>query len=249
MAAWGVMVAYTFQLYFDFSAYSEMATGIGRLLGLELPINFNRPYWARNVSEFWARWHITLSSWLRDYLYISLGGNRKGLPRTLLNLMITMVLGGLWHGAAWTFVIWGAYHGLLLVIHHLTRERHLLRWGGVNWALTFAGVVVGWVFFRSTSLEMALHIIGSMAGLHGLGGLADVQSLLGIRLLALIGLCALIEWRVPALATLSVPQDTTRVPHLWGWVPPVLQAAALIVLLVASILSLDQAQQFLYFRF
>lgn len=248
VAAWGVMVAYSLQLYFDFSAYSEMAVGLGRLLGLELPVNFNRPYRSHNISEFWERWHITLSTWLRDYLYIPLGGSRKGLPRTLINLVITMALGGLWHGAAWTFVIWGLYHGGMLVIYHATRGRQPIRWRGLSWLLTFAGVVIGWVFFRSTSPEMAFHIIGSMVGLHGLG-LADVQALLGFRLLALLGLCALIEWRVPALATLQLPKGTTQVPRLWGWVPPALQAAVLIVLLVASILSLDQAQQFLYFRF
>ena len=114
--------AYAFQIYFDFSGYTDIALGVSRLFGLQLPQNFDRPYLARSPREFWQRWHISLSTWLRDYLYVSLGGNRGSRVRTYLNLLVTMVLGGLWHGASWTFVLWGAYHGVLLVAHRLLRE-------------------------------------------------------------------------------------------------------------------------------
>lgn len=248
IGAWGAMLGYTFQLYFDFSAYSEMAVGLGHWLGLDLPINFNRPYRSHNISEFWTRWHITLSSWLRDYLYIPLGGSRQGNARTLVNLVITMFLGGLWHGAGWTFVAWGLYHGLLLVIYHTTRERNLIRWRPLSWALTFVGVVFGWVLFRAETFGMAAHLSGSMLGLHGFEGLAALDNVLGMRLIALLALCATIEAFVPAVVTLGAPDGAMRVPRR-GWLVPAVQVVALVVLFVAAVMSLDNAQQFLYFRF
>src|SRR5690349_18062139 len=161
-ATWLAMLGYTFQLYFDFSGYSAMAVGLGILFGLRIPQNFNSPYRAENPSDFWRRWHISLSTVMRDYLYIPLGGNRDGTWRTYRNLMITMLLGGLWHGASWTFVAWGAYHGLLLSAYRA--------WGS-SWdklattlrrAGTFVLVVVGWVFFRSSSFAMAGEILRRM---------------------------------------------------------------------------------------
>jgi len=170
-AAWGAALAYTFQLYFDFSGYSDMAVGLGKMIGVELPINFNSPYKAQSIADFWRRWHMTLSRFLRDYLYIPLGGNRKGPVRRYLNLFITMLLGGLWHGAGWTFVVWGALHGLLLSINHLWQElAERMRLGGqkllrpVYWALTFGCVVVGWVIFRAQSLSAAGRMLEGMAG-------------------------------------------------------------------------------------
>lgn len=176
--SWVGALAFTLQIYFDFSGYSDMAIGLSRLFGVKLPLNFNSPYKAPNIIHFWRRWHITLSRFLRDYLYIPMGGNRKGFCRRYLNVMITMLLGGLWHGAGWTFIIWGGLHGLYLVINHA--------WHGLRRALgqdfgqpsrcgnflsrgiTFLAVVFGWVFFRAESLEDALRIIKGMACLNGM---------------------------------------------------------------------------------
>ena len=175
--AWGGALAYTLQLYFDFSGYSDMAIGLSYMIGVRLPLNFNSPYKAVSIADFWRRWHMTLSRFLRDYLYVPMGGNRKGPARRYLNLMATMLLGGLWHGAGWTFVIWGGLHGLYLVIHQawqafrkrlghdLANTSAVGRVLGV--ALTFLAVVVGWVFFRAQSVDGALAILGAMAGLNG----------------------------------------------------------------------------------
>ncbi len=157
--AWLMMLGYTYQIYFDFSGYSDMAVGLGCLFGLRIPQNFNSPYKATDPSDFWRRWHISLSTCLRDYLYIPLGGNRRSAYR---NLVVTMLLGGLWHGANWTFVIWGAYHGILLAAYkrfgrHWDRLSVTLRR-----AVTFVLVVVGWVFFRATSIDMASQLLRKM---------------------------------------------------------------------------------------
>lgn len=177
--AWSGVLAYTLQLYFDFSGYSDMAIGLSRLFGVVLPLNFSSPYKAANIIDFWRRWHMTLSRFLRDYLYISLGGNRKGVARRYVNLLVTMLLGGLWHGANWTFVIWGGLHGLYLMVNHgwhaLRRRlgwtpRHpRSRYGRIAAAaLTFIAVVVAWVFFRASSLDAALIMLKGMAGAHGI---------------------------------------------------------------------------------
>jgi hypothetical protein len=175
--AWGAALAYTFQLYFDFSGYSDMAIGLARLFGIRLPLNFDSPYKATSIIDFWRRWHMTLSRFLRDYLYIPLGGNRHGTGRRYTNLMITMLLGGLWHGAGWTFVIWGGLHGAYLVVNHLwravtaplTSRRPVPRWASfaAARALTFTAVVVAWVFFRADSLAAALVMLRGMAGANG----------------------------------------------------------------------------------
>lgn len=186
--AWGGALAYTLQLYFDFSGYSDMAIGLSYMIGVRLPLNFNSPYKAINISDFWRRWHMTLSRFLRDYLYITLGGNQKGPTRRYLNLMATMLLGGLWHGAGWTFVIWGGLHGLALVLHQAwlglrTRLGHDLSRSSVagrisSIALTFLVVVFGWVFFRATSLDAAMRIVQGMVGLHGI----SIPDVIGMRL-------------------------------------------------------------------
>ena len=155
--AWFGAAAYTFQLYFDFSAYSEMSIGLGLMLGFECPRNFNAPYLADSITDFWRRWHISLSSWFRDYLYIPLGGNRKGAGRSYLNLVVVFLLCGLWHGANWTFVIWGAYHGLLLVIERFGGRKTLYHTlpGQVQVLFTFLLIMIGWVFFRSATISDA----------------------------------------------------------------------------------------------
>jgi len=174
-SAWIAVALYAVQIYCDFSGYSDMAIATAGMLGFRVPINFSHPYFAPNIADFWRRWHISLSSWLRDYLYIPLGGNRRGRRRTYINLMLTMVLGGLWHGAAWTFVIWGFLHGIGLAIHKAIfgddrRDENLERSNGwarlpgtlANVVLTFAFVCLGWVFFRSASLAEALTVLGRM---------------------------------------------------------------------------------------
>ena len=162
--AWAAALGYTFQLYYDFSGYSDMAVGLGHLFGIRIPQNFNHPYRALGIRDFWRRWHISLSTWLRDYLYINLGGNRGGPGRTNLNLLLTMLLGGLWHGANWTFVIWGFYHGVLLMADRLAepwtvRLPALFRQIG-----TLLLVMAGWIIFRSSDLSMALVWLKKLAG-------------------------------------------------------------------------------------
>ena len=190
LEAWGGVLAYTLQLYFDFSGYSDMAIGLGRMFGIRLPLNFNSPYKARNIVDFWRRWHLTLSRFLRDYLYISLGGNRKGPVRRYMNLYITMVLGGLWHGAGWTFVIWGSLHGAYLIVNHAWhhfRKRMgqdvkavgslMARFSART--LTFFAVILGWVFFRAKDFDAAWNILRGMGGQQGIQVNGRFQKLLG----------------------------------------------------------------------
>lgn len=176
--AWVGALGYSLQLYFDFSGYSDMAIGAAYMFGIRLPLNFNSPYKAISIIDFWRRWHITLSQFLRDYLYIPLGGSRKGKIRRYFNLMVTMLLGGLWHGAGWTFIFWGALHGFYLVVNHLYRGvrqglGHNLKHDGMmlrslGWSTTFLAVVISWVFFKANNFETANSILSSMFGLNGI---------------------------------------------------------------------------------
>jgi alginate O-acetyltransferase complex protein AlgI len=175
--AWCAALAYTFQIYFDFSGYSDMAIGLSRLFGIVLPLNFDSPYKATSIVDFWRRWHITLSRFLRDYLYFSLGGNRKGTARRYLNLFLTMLLGGFWHGAGWTFICWGALHGVYLMFNHgwgslcqalRFEPKSLPGWTAFARLITFAAVVVAWVFFRAANVDAALVMLKGMAGMNGL---------------------------------------------------------------------------------
>lgn len=179
LLAWGGVLAYTCQLYFDFSGYSDMAIGAARCFGIHFPMNFYSPYKATSVIEFWRRWHITLSRFLRDYLYIPLGGNRRGHTRRYVNLMVTMLLGGLWHGANWTFIAWGGLHGLYLMINHgwialvdrhsALRSFRTSRFGLMCcFTVTFVAVVVAWAFFRAPTFTAAFDIVAGMAGRHGI---------------------------------------------------------------------------------
>lgn len=177
LVAWGGALAYTMQLYFDFSGYSDMAIGAARMFGIKLPLNFHSPYKATSIVEFWRRWHMTLSRFLRDYLYIPLGGNKRGPFNRYRNLFLTMLLGGLWHGAGWTFVAWGALHGFYLIVNHAWHRGRAALFGDnrvaspvgklAGWLLTFVAVIVGWVLFRATSFSSALTILEGMAGLNG----------------------------------------------------------------------------------
>jgi alginate O-acetyltransferase complex protein AlgI len=250
--AWIGALAYTFQLYFDFSGYSDMAIGISLMFGIFLPLNFNSPYKAVSIIDFWRRWHMTLSQFLRDYLYIPLGGNRHGRLQRYVNLMITMLLGGLWHGAAWTFVIWGALHGLYLCINHawanygppipLALRRPA---GVVAFLLTFLAVVVAWVFFRADSLASALSVLSRMAdpGQIVFGRTEMIQSVL-------IAIFAAIAWFAPNTQEIVGYDHKNRtvgeVIGMWQR-PPLLYGGA--AAFAFGILGIQQHSEFIYFRF
>ncbi|TAE60571.1 MAG: MBOAT family protein [Nostocales cyanobacterium] len=185
--SWVGALSYTLQLYFDFSGYSDMAVGLGYMFNTNLPSNFNSPYKATSITDFWRRWHITLSNFLRDYLYIPLGGSRKGEIRRYSNLMITMLLGGLWHGAGWTFILWGGLQGFLLSINHGWRKFNIKIPALLAWVMTFLMVIVGWVIFRAQNLPDAITILKTMSGLNGIvipgapGGKLSMLSQFGIQ--------------------------------------------------------------------
>ena len=237
---WTAAVSYAVQIYCDFSGYSDMAIGAAHLLGITLPTNFRMPYFAANPAEFWRRWHITLSTWLRDYLYIPLGGNRHGTLMTYRNLLLTMLLGGLWHGAAWTFVVWGGYHGMLLALH---RAIPWPAWTGrpslrpLRVALTFFLVCVGWVFFRAASLGLAATMLARMfAPAAGLGLAPGVSALVA----AILG-TVLVAHLVGTFA--DVPRLVRAVPA------PILGTALAGGFLLAALLAPDTGGAFIYFQF
>ena len=218
--AWSGTFAFAMQIFFDFSGYTDIARGCGRLLGYEFPVNFRRPYLAGSITEFWRRWHISLSSWLRDYLYIPLGGNRRGRLRTYENLMVTMLLGGLWHGASWNFVLWGGFHGLLLAVERAARDCFptvavavpqsiRLALLPIRTAVTFVLVMVGWVFFRASSFQDSFAVLHSMFLWDSSG-----SALLPAGLMFAAGLTlfvALVEERRGVLANLHLAPVWTRV--------------------------------------
>ncbi|MCA3254635.1 MAG: MBOAT family protein [Alphaproteobacteria bacterium] len=235
LTAWAAALAYTLQLYFDFSGYSDMAIGSARLFGIRLPLNFNSPYKAANIIDFWRRWHMTLSRFLRDYLYIALGGNRRGPVRRYANLMATMLLGGLWHGAGWPFVLWGGLHGLYLVINHAWRRivpESIAALGAYRfaaWLVTFVAVVVAWVPFRAPTLEGAGRILAGMAGLNGvalpnaigarLGGLRELLEGLGVGFALGGGSAFVMAWLwIVALGAIAVLLPNTQ-QIMRGWRP------------------------------
>ncbi|MDY7094750.1 MAG: MBOAT family protein [Acidobacteriota bacterium] len=221
--AWVGALGYSFQIYFDFSGYSDMAIGLGLMLGFVFPKNFDSPYRSRSITEFWRRWHISLSSWLRDYLYVPLGGNRKGRTRTYINLMLVMLLGGLWHGAAWTFVVWGGLHGVWLALERARGKEsfyHRLP-APAQTALTFLVVLVGWVFFRAADLPSALAYLGSMFGLVAAAPSADLLAgaLYTPYHLLCLGLAAAIAWGAPQTwdwtRQLTVARAATALALFW----------------------------------
>ena len=236
--------SFSFQIYFDFSGYSDIARGLALLLGFELPFNFKEPYLSRNPSEFWRRWHITLSSWFRDYLYIPLGGNRRGASRTAINLLVTMLLGGLWHGASWTFVAWGALHGILLVFHRPfsgapSSEDAPWTSGDVGRAiLMFHFVCLFWIFFRADSIEIATEIVAQLIG----GDYTLSWPLFHLAIVALcIGLHPLERY---ARRRASVWRDAAA-KAAWA---PFAEAAGLGILL-ALCLTASSGGEFIYFQF
>jgi alginate O-acetyltransferase complex protein AlgI len=255
-AGWLAMLSYTFQLYFDFSGYSDMAVGLSLLFGVKIPVNFMSPYKAASIIEFWRCWHISLSNFLRDYLYISLGGNRKGPLRRYLNLFLTMLLGGLWHGASWNFVIWGGLHGLYLLVNHAWRRFvgvSLCRYLGG--ALTFLAVAIGWVFFRAADLATAGKMLTAMASVWQLAGwswAADphLASLVLWHTAALIGLSVVIAFLLPNSAQITDGLSRALQKPQAGGVRLAYAVAGLFGLAFGiGVVNLGKASAFLYFQF
>jgi D-alanyl-lipoteichoic acid acyltransferase DltB (MBOAT superfamily) len=270
--AWLATLAYTLQIYFDFSGYSDMAVGLALLFGIRLPVNFRSPYKATSIIEFWRRWHITLSRFLRDYLYIPLGGNRLGEQRRYLNLLVTMLLGGLWHGAAWNFVIWGGLHGTYLCINHLWRawrgdvgQASMLA-KGLSWVITFSAVVIAWVFFRAKTLVGAWQMLGSLFGFEagssayaspGILRVMDLPILVGEGWLLVIGGCAVALALATALSLPNVPQlfryrEYRRAPEQGAsvrWRPNAAWALFTALAFAISLFGMWQRLEFLYFQF
>lgn len=239
------VLAFAIQIYCDFSGYTDIARGISRLMGFELIINFRLPYFAINPSDFWRRWHISLSTWLRDYLYIPLGGNRKGTARTYLNLFITMLLGGLWHGAAWNFIIWGAYHGIILIIYRALGGRigpknvrsAVMAYAilAVQMAIMFSLTLLGWLIFRASSVEQITYFLRN-ASLQPSGASAIYLS----RLFSLTILMLIFEFYQ------QVKRDLLIVPKM----PPLVQASIYaVVLLLVFLLGARKPIEFIYFQF
>jgi alginate O-acetyltransferase complex protein AlgI len=246
--AWGGVLAYTFQIYFDFSGYSDMAIGLGLMFGIRFVYNFASPYKATSIIDFWRRWHITLSRFLRDYLYFSLGGNRRGPTRRYVNLFLTMLIGGLWHGANWTFLVWGALHGAFLIVNHGWRAMRVrMGWtrefglAGLLAArtVTLIAVMLAWVFFRAPSLQASGEILASAVGAHGLGA---PQPELAIALLIPL------VWLLPnSQEFVDGPGDRNWLTVRWK--PNYVTATALAACLFLSFSQMSKVSAFIYFQF
>ena len=254
-AAWGAALAYTLQLYFDFSAYCDMAIGLSWVFGVRLPVNFFSPYRATSIIDFWRRWHMTLSRFLRDYLYIPLGGNRRGTARRYQALLATMLLGGLWHGASWTFVVWGALHGFYLCINHAWRAFFPpLRSRVLAWSITFLAVVIGWVFFRAPSIDVALGVLKGMCGMNGLafpaaGWRTHAWWIIGLLVIALRApnVAQLVRAQAPLLWDPRIPEGEASVRLQWRMDPR--WAAVVGALGAVATLAIGRVSEFLYFQF
>lgn len=265
--AWVGMVGYSLQLYFDFSGYSDMAIGLARMFGIRLPLNFNSPYKAINISDFWRRWHMTLSQFLRDYLYIPLGGNRCGKVRRYFNLMATMVLGGLWHGAGMTFIFWGFLHGLYLCVNHgwqafrkgvlghdLSKSTALGEWTGRLTTCFFAGIA--WIFFRAVDFESAWRVLVGLFGMNGVD-LAIASQMAGT--FAFLGALSLVVLLAPNTQDLMArarpawnfkrPSREALAARRLIWRPTPAWSLALTGMFVVSVLSLSELSEFIYYQF
>jgi alginate O-acetyltransferase complex protein AlgI len=244
--SWVGALAYTFQIYFDFSGYSDMAIGLARMMGFVFPENFNNPYISQSITEFWRRWHISLSRWMRDYLYISLGGNRVSNSRVYINLCIVFLISGFWHGAEWTFVFWGAYHGLFLVIERLFLLKITDKIGKtVRILFTFLVVVIGWVFFRSDNLTVAFAFIQKMFSFNW----ASTHFLLDSKVYVYF-LLAILFCFIAAIPT--VEQLEERIYIFKNSVPAILSYAlitAVLMIISISYITSSGFNPFIYFRF
>ena len=247
-AAWLGLICYAFQIYFDFSGYSDMAIGIGRMLGFNFPENFRYPYTARSIREFWRRWHITLSTWFRDYLYIPLGGNRKGTSRTIFHLILVFFLCGLWHGASWNFVIWGLFHGLFLGLERTKWGEWLERLPIIlRHTYVLLVVLVSWVFFRAETLDQALQYLGALFGLGMEGAHFTSTLFLNREILAVLIMATLFSTPV-YLKIVNRVQALQERKLLFGEIIKWIALFALFLFSVASILS-SAYSPFIYFRF
>lgn len=231
--AWTTSLSYTLQLYYDFSGYSDMAIGVALLFNIILPINFNSPYKSLNIQDFWRRWHMTLSRFLREYIYFPLGGSRKGTTRTHINSMLTMLIGGLWHGAGWTFVFWGFMHGFAQFIHRIWQKANIKLPKWVAWFITFQFINLTWVFFRATSWDNAIKVLKGMVGLNGIGiASLDKTIVLGLAVFMIVAV----------LCRNSMQMLEGFKP---GWKTAVFAAA----LFCIAVVYFNKVSEFLYFSF
>jgi alginate O-acetyltransferase complex protein AlgI len=257
--AWLGMLAYTLQLYYDFSGYSDMAIGVSRLMGFHIPINFNSPYKATSVSDFWQRWHISLSRFLRNYLYIPLGGNRRGQLQRYRNLILTMLLGGLWHGSHWTFVIWGGLHGLYLCIQHgwqyslrnKYRQPTALS-NSINRIITFIAVMIAWCFFRAPDVASAFRVLAGMVGNNGISMVTEIDALGAVMLL----LGAFVAFYMPNTNELFLFTGREQGTKLTSpsvvaakWTPNFLWGLTVGCIFALCILSIERTSDFIYAQF
>lgn len=263
--AWLGVLSYTLQLYFDFSGYSDMAIGLSRLFGIKLPLNFNSPYKSTSMIDFWNRWHMTLSQFLRQYLYFTLGGNKLGKTRRLINMMITMLLGGLWHGAGWTFVVWGGLHGAFLVSNHLFREIfpipetpakhwHATARSAAGWVITSLAVIASMAVFRATSLNDAMVILQAMAGIST-DNTPTIAKIIdhaddGWDMVIWVSLIALFAPNTQEIMGKFHPAwDAVTSNTRWQWRPHPALAVLAGLALGLSIVNIGQVSEFLYFQF
>ena len=255
--AWVTSLSYTFQLYFDFSGYTDMAIGIALLFNIKLPINFNSPYKAVSIQDFWRRWHITLSRFLKEYVYIPLGGNRKSNIKTYSNLFVTFLLGGIWHGAGWTFVFWGALHGVGLVVHRVWQSFGFKMHTLFAWFITFNFINISWVFFRAEEFSDAIKVLKGMCGLTGLNlpyalsGKLYFLSEYGIHFGSFIektgGNIVTFLWLFVAAVLVFTFKNSMQLLSTFNFSVSSMVFSA--VLFVVSVLSMHKISQFLYFNF
>ena len=250
-AAWTTTISYTLQIYFDFSGYSDMAVGLGKMFNIDIPFNFNSPYLSESISAFWRRWHITLGRALSTYVYKPLGGNRKGLPRTCLNLFLTFLVSGLWHGAAWTFVLWGALHGLFVVIERIIGNKRLEKIPKViRIIVTFLIVNALWVLFRAESFPQALEIYKGMINFGNIG-LGQLDTVVGMA--AYVNFPAIVDYvyilGAEAILLFIVFKCKNSITMLKNYAPTAKTLIASALLFSSSILCLSRESVFIYFNF
>lgn len=251
--AWISSLSYTLQLYFDFSGYTDMALGSALMFNIKLPINFNSPYKSINIQEFWRRWHITLSRFMRDYVYIPLGGNQVTEPKIIYNLFLTFLIGGLWHGAGWTFIFWGFLHGLAIIIHRLWKTLNVSMPKALAWFITFNFVNIAWIFFRAKSWESAMNVLNGMFGMNGV--ILPLRILSELKFLEILG----IGRGIPVMSWLAIPVIFISIilatlfknsnEMLVKFRPTVGHMITAGLVFLIAVLHMSKYSEFLYFRF